>query len=229
MSNFYFVGQQIIDAKTHEVQDVELLLRFKKKEGFPEKEFHKLLNSTSIEYLAYLKYLDKELNHLKVAYPGYHFSLNFTQQELEFPEALAYLEHVAEDMRDRILIEITEEAPERRFADYSESINVAAFKRLHDLGYKIALDDIMQGNNSIGNFMLVRQYISRIKWSFVNGGQNLNQQQIYWTIQLLRSLTVNEDISLVVEGVEEEMVSYWLLTMSVHNQQGFLFAKPEKL
>ncbi|MCT0485728.1 EAL domain-containing protein [Weissella paramesenteroides] len=66
-------------------------------------------------------------------------------------------------------------------------------------------------------------------WSFVNGGQNLNQQQIYWTIKLLRSLTVNEQISLVVEGVEEEMVSYWLLTMNVHNQQGFLFAKPEKL
>lgn len=229
MSDFYFVGQQIIDAKTHEVHDVELLLRYKKKAGFPEQEFHKLLNSTSTEYIAYLKDLDKELHHLKEEYPDYRFSLNFTQQELEFPETLAYLENVAEDMRNRILIEVTEEAPEKRFTDYPENINVSAFKRLHELGYKIALDDFMQGNNSIGNFMLVRPYISRIKWSFVNGGQNLNQQQIYWTIKLLRSLTVNEQISLVVEGVEEEMVSYWLLTMNVHNQQGFLFAKPEKL
>ena len=229
MSDFYFVGQQIIDAKTHEVHDVELLLRYKKKAGFPEREFHKLLNSTSTEYIAYLKGLDKELHHLKEEYPDYRFSLNFTQQELEFPETLAYLENVAEDMRNRILIEVTEKAPEKRFTDYPENINVSAFKRLHELGYKIALDDFMQGNNSIGNFMLVRPYISRIKWSFVNGGQNLNQQQIYWTIKLLRSLTVNEQISLVVEGVEEEMVSYWLLTMNVHNQQGFLFAKPEKL
>src|SRR5699024_3222568 len=118
MSDFYFVGQQIIDAKTHEVHDVELLLRYKKKAGFPEREFHKLLNSTSTEYIDYLKDLDKELHHLKEEYPDYRFSLNFTQQELEFPETLAYLENVAEDMRNRILIEVTEEAPEKRFTDY---------------------------------------------------------------------------------------------------------------
>lgn len=229
MSDFYFVGQQIIDAKTKQVHDVELLLRSKSRPGFPTEAFQKLLKSSNEEYKVYLNDLNTELRHLRETHPDYRFGLNFTQQELEFPATMTYLESLDSETRKQLIIEVTEQAPIKRLTDYSENINVNVFKRLFELGYQIAMDDIMQGNNSIGNFILVRPYLSRVKWSFVNGGEGMTQQEIYWTIKLLRSLTSKYDISLVVEGVEEEMVSYWLLTMNVHSQQGFLFAKPEEL
>lgn len=229
MSDFYFVEQQILDAKTRGVYGVELLLRFKAKAGFPVTEFHKLIECSDSNYNDYLNDLNMALVKLIKIHPKYRISINFSQQELEFPATIIYLENLDRKIREQIIIEVTEQAPTKRYTNYSETINVKVFKRLFELGYQIALDDIMQGNNSIGNFMLVRPYISSIKWSLINGGKRLNRQEIYWTINLLHSLTRAHNISFVVEGVEEKKISDWLLSMNVHSQQGFFFSKPHTI
>lgn len=133
------------------------------------------------------------------------------------------MKNISQENRSRLILEITEIPTLRRYGQYGETINVLAFKRLKKLGYRLALDDLTTGNNSLGNLEITIQYLDRLKISYRHLEKMMTPDEIVLQIHLLQSIVGRHDMDLVVEGVETESVSDNLQTLGVSLQQGFLF------
>lgn len=228
MYDFYFMGQKIVNLAKNEYDEYELLLRSHSVSGFPEALYEEATN-TEEHHRNYLNFLAQALPQILEMNPNSSFSFNLDQQELEYAGTYQLLNLIKPDLRDRLIIEITENPATDRKYEYSTAINVEAFKAIHELGYKIALDDMEQGNNSIGNFLLIKDYLTRIKWSLVHVRNILDDEQVTLMIQLLNTITIDNHLDLVIEGIEKEDLSDWLKNHNITIQQGYLFAKPSDI
>lgn len=225
MNDFYFMGQKIVNLLNPEGPEYELLLRSHSIPGFPAEQYVAYMTSEEL-HLEYLSFLEHELNHILALNPGNKFGLNLDQQELEYDATLDFLKKINPEFRGNLTIEITELPPLKRHKSYPKSINVEVIKQINLLGYRVALDDITQGNNSIGNLLLVMPYIHQIKWSYVHVINRIPNESIEGIIQFLNKLSHQFDLELVIEGIEASEISDWLVKNNITNQQGYLFAKP---
>lgn len=225
MNDFYFMGQKIVNLLKYEDPEYELLLRSHSVPGFPEKEYVSYMVSED-KHLEYLYFLECELIRILELNPGQRFSLNLDQQELEYDATLEFLCKIDVKLRGNLTIEITELPPIKRHKNYPMTINVDVIRDINLLGYRVSLDDVTQGNNSIGNILLVMPYIHQIKWSYVHVLNRIPNASIEDLIQFLNKLSQQFDLELVIEGIEASEISDWLVKNNITNQQGFLFAKP---
>ncbi|MDI6666849.1 EAL domain-containing protein [Leuconostoc falkenbergense] len=222
IKNFYFVGQPIRHLKNEQIIEFELLLRNNIVSGFPKDEYAWMTKSETI-HAKFLKHIVQEVNRILVDNPEIHFSLNLDQQEIEYETTFEIMKNISQENRSRLILEITEIPTLRRYGQYGETINVLAFKRLKKLGYRLALDDLTTGNNSLGNLEITIQYLDRLKISYRHLEKMMTPDEIVLQIHLLQSIVGRHDMDLVVEGVETESVSDNLQTLGVSLQQGFLF------
>lgn len=223
VNNFYFVGQKICHLKRLAFKEYELLLRHRKDTGFPNKKFS-LLTCNSNQHAIYFESMVKTICLLLDKHPNTFFSFNLDQQELEYESTFLILSLIPFSKRNYILLEITEVAPMHRNRCYGESINKKAFQRLYELGFKLALDDVGMGNNSIGNLNIVVPYLSRLKVSYQSLKKNLTENEVILQINLINALAKRHKLELVMEGVETQDLSNRLLLRGIAIQQGFLFS-----
>jgi len=222
IENFYFVGQPIRHLKNEQMVEFELLLRNNIVLGFPKDEYAWMTKSEK-SHAKFLKYIVEDVCRILDSNPGMYFSLNLDQQEIEYETTFQIMEQISLKNRSRLILEITEIPTLRRYGQYGETINVSAFKRLKELGYRLALDDLTTGNNSLGNLEIIIQYLDRLKISYRHLEKMMTPDEIVLQIHLLQSIVGRHEMDLVVEGVETKSVSDNLETLGVTLQQGYLF------
>lgn len=227
-ANLSFFGQSINNVANGKVESYELLLRESfGGNAFPQKKFISFLVDHE-KHMRYMKWLNVELKYLLTQHPNLEFSFNLDHQELEYEETFELLRSLA-PYADRLAIEITEVSPIKRFNNYYSTIHVAAIKYIHELGFRISLDDVSQGVNSFGNLLQVKDYIYRIKFSAVPFAKTLCQDSLHQLILFFDSLAKELGKDFVVEGVEDVTFANWLKAQTTSHQQGYLYERPHEL
>jgi len=159
------------------------------------------------------------------AYPDINISFNLDHQELEYDETYVRLRKLLK-FKSRITIEITETLPISRKTDYFSDINILAFKKLKSMGFKIALDDVGQGINSLGNMLRLLDIVDRVKFSTLNF-RYIGYLNVQVFLSMIAKITSKAGKELVVEGIEEAQFSSWVGENITQLQQGFLYSVPK--
>jgi FOG: EAL domain len=211
-----------------EVNSYELLLRVQGGKGnyFPKNEYISCVVDPKL-HKQYIKWLENYLIRLMSNTEDMVFSLNLDHQELEYSETIDLLEKYS-NYKKRLMIEVTEVAPINREGGYFSSINISAIQKIHNLGFRIALDDIGEGINSIGALYAIEDYVDRVKFSTLNFRKVLDDKQLKDLIILLSHSLKISGKEFVVEGVDDIIFSDWLQQEVKCLQQGYLFSIPEK-
>ncbi len=224
---FQLFFQPKIDTQTDHLIGHEILLRNKSSHpAFPETHFHSIIASkeTHAEFLHWLK---KELLRLLTDYPKHVFALNFYPEQLLYLETQLLLKELT-GYRDVLIIEITEDIFIHK-NQAREHYLLRQIKRIDQMGFRMALDDVDSGQNSLERAANYAPYLNRIKFSYIKCLQDgVKPQTIFRFIEAWRDFARENQLDFVIEGIENEQTSLQLKEMGLFLQQGYYFGKPSK-
>lgn len=222
-----FYRQKIISIdKKNEVDSYELLLRKIETNtaSFPQKDFIEFI-SDPVQHQAYTQWLQQTLKKILDAEPDLHYSLNIDHQELEYEDTFELLKNLS-TYNQRLSIEITEIVPMKRSNYYFELFNKEGLEKIVELGFRIAIDDLGQGMNSITNMLSIKTYLYRVKFSLVHFKNCLSHENTKSLLLLMAKISFENDKEFVVEGIEDEKMSQWLINHNIYLHQGYLYNRP---
>jgi EAL domain-containing protein (putative c-di-GMP-specific phosphodiesterase class I) len=137
-------------------------------------------------------------------------------------ESLYALEAPLSLHAERVVLEVTERSSLQRIGDLQERM-----RRLRDLGFKIAVDDLGAGYAGLSSFSQLEPDIVKLDMSLVRGIDASSSKS-----SLVRSMvqvcTQELGMSVVCEGVETTGERDTLERLGADLLQGYLFAKPER-
>ena len=219
----HLAWQPIVNAKTHEVEFHEALIRLESQTGdaLVAGDFVNIAQRLGLIRLVDHHALDLALETLQKA-PTAKFSLNVSFETACDPEWLSKLAHCLmrrRDIAERLIIEITES-----YAADSLPEALQFIQSVKDLGCKVALDDFGAGFTSFRNLKSLPFDIIKVDGQFVDDLENSNENQRF--IKALVDLASLFDADTVVEWVEDETTADLLKDWGVDYLQGFKFGKP---
>lgn len=150
-------------------------------------------------------------------------SINVSRVDMELFDVPAYLNNLSIEYSvdpSLIEIEITESA-------YSSNINETEniVKRLHEYGFKIAMDDFGSGYSSLNMLNKINIDILKLDMKFLD----FDEQNLRKGINILESVITmikNMRTPIIVEGVETDKEQSALIEMGCRFAQGYFYHKP---
>ncbi|OLF60436.1 hypothetical protein BTN33_02520 [Aeromonas veronii] len=224
-------AQPLVDAVTRQIIGVEILMRWQHPtQGLirpdlfiPQAEESGLIVPMT-DHL--FKMTAKILKQHKDDIPGdFHVGINITAQHCKGMRLLLDCqEFLAELKSERINLVL--ELTERQELENSAHV-LDLFTRLNKMGVMLAIDDFGTGHSSLGYLKNFKVGCLKIDMSFVRqiGEGSLSDHLIDNIIDLGRRLS----LTLVAEGVENEMQAKFLQEKGVTYLQGYMFGKPTLL
>lgn len=122
----------------------------------------------------------------------------------------------------RVVLEITERTP---LGDNDEVID--AVRRLRQLGFRIAVDDLGAGYAGLSNFALLEPDAAKLDMTLVNGIEKSSIKR-----KLVASMTAlckDMQMLIIAEGVETTAERDVLLDLGCDLLQGYLYARPARV
>ncbi|MEY4137335.1 MAG: Phytochrome-like protein cph2 [Actinomycetota bacterium] len=123
--------------------------------------------------------------------------------------------------RGRLVIEVTESAigadPEK---------TMAVMRRIHDLGFPIAIDDFGVGTSTLGLLKDVSFDYLKLDKSFTT---DLDEERVQALITAVCAMTTVLGGTVIAEGVENESIAELLLSCGVTTGQGWFLGFPEPM
>ena len=217
--------QPVVDSKTHEIEFFEALIRLESEDG----SVLEAGNFVSVaEYLGLIRLVDHYALDLAIEtlrkYPTAKLSLNVSNETAGDPEWLSKLAIAAlgqPDIPPRLIVEITESHAAESLAEASRFV-----RSLHDLGFKVALDDFGAGFTSFRNLKDLPFDIIKVDGMFAVDMDDNPQNRGF--ISALVGLAKLFDAKTVVEWVEDTHSADQLRDWGVDYLQGYNFGKPRK-
>lgn len=223
---FAVVYQPIVDTLTGKVVCVEALVRWPGRPGGPltPDEFIGIAEGSGTIQALGMYVLERACRET-LEIQGLNLSVNVAPTQFNNPD---FCKHVQQILSltgfppERLQLEITE----RHLIDYPERASLA-IDTLRDLGVSFALDDFGTGFTSIA-------YLQSFGFSCVKIDRSLTKRLehdpkarflISGLIQMARGL----DVSVVVEGVENEGLALMLKATGCKQLQGYYFGHPGPL
>ena len=172
MDEFQFHFQPKVDVQNHQIIGYEILLRNKEQNPYyPAKRMEKVIHHKK-EHSHFLDWFQNELMQLVRVFPTVQFSINFAPRQLFYLETHLFLTKM-EPYAEQLIIEITEDSP--LFTASIENIDAltadqnlqSIFASIKAKGYRIALDDVGSGKNSLDEVLKYTSYLDQIKFSIV--------------------------------------------------------------
>ncbi len=120
----------------------------------------------------------------------------------------------------RVILEITERARLESVGDPKPHI-----RRLRDLGYRIAIDDIGAGYSGLTSFVTLAPELLKVDMSLVRDVEKSDVKRRL--VKALVDLCVDLETPLIAEGVETVAERDCLVELGCDLFQGYLFARPE--
>lgn len=225
-SEFDVVYQPIVDTQTGSAVCVEALVRWPGRPGGPltPDEFIGIAEGSGTIQALGMYVLERACRETRDIH-GLDLSVNVAPTQFNNPDFCRYVQHILTLTGfppERLQLEITE----RHLIDYPERASMA-IDTLRDLGVSFALDDFGTGFTSIA-------YLQSFGFSCVKIDRSLTKRLehdpkarflISGLIQMARGL----DVSVVVEGVENESLAAALKATGCKQLQGYHFGYPGPL
>ncbi len=134
----------------------------------------------------------------------YELLLREAGEDNKFPAAL-FKEYIRNNESNRIfcnwmaneLKELVKNKPDQ----YYNNSMIEPIKQVHELGFRIAIDDVSSGMNSFNIVREYGEYIDRIKLSLLQL-RNVSKDLVQETVMLWRSMAIDNQIDLIIEGID---------------------------
>ena len=223
---FYLVFQPITNLEDRQVECVEALIRWNRKNLEPigpgvfieiaEKigMIGKITKWVVIQSVAQIKHWHKIGIDVQV-------SINITVREIEDDRFVDWLTSYVDSQkiaRQSIKLEITE----RVFSSNSAKLESIA-NRLQSQGFAISVDDFGSGYNSLLTFAKIPMDSIKIDKYFTD---NLENPQIYALVKAIIDFVHKLDKNVIIEGVETKKQVDLLEKLKADQIQGYYFSKP---
>ncbi|AEV94880.1 EAL domain-containing protein [Pediococcus claussenii] len=210
------------------INGYEILLRKLDEEtSFPTDLFKRVIKDDQSNAL-FLKWLGERLEQIFKVDTYFEYSINLDPQQLTYESTFDFLNKM-KVFSSQLTIEITEAIPLKREVDgYFDYSLVPFLKRIKLLGFKLALDDVSSGINSLNMVWRCTKYISRIKLSVLHIEFN-DVSLAKKIINLWDNLSKVMNVELVIEGIESREFRDWISKNTDGFQQGYILAYPSKL
>ena len=224
---FYAWFQPKYDSKNKQIIGAEALARWKKKDGslVPPNQFIPICEETGrilkLDRLIFDNVCMQLYNWINNGKKIVPISINVSRAYLENPEVLVFLKESIEKYQipaQYIQLEITESS-----LIENEEMLENMIQKMHDIGFKVLLDDYGVGYSSLQSINSMNFDILKIDKSFIDTiGSEKGNSIVRHTIALASSLGM---IS-VAEGVEEEKQYQFLVECGCDEIQGYYFSRP---
>lgn len=204
-----------------ELDAYETLLRYADGDFFPFQVFNELTtNEANCDLLN--KWYEDTLTAYMDAHPDYMFTLNIDLQQMQYPSTWAMLSTLSR-FKDRMLLELTE------FYEVSNLANKRLFFEslayIRNLGMRIAFDDIGVGQHSLGFVTQNIHLVDSIKMSLLHM-QHLDPITLGMFIDVWVRVAKINNVTFVVEGIENQATADVLIQRGIIYQQGFYYSEP---
>ncbi len=220
--------QPIVLSKDNQLCCVEALARWHnpKYGDFAPSIFIEALEKAQLVYKVDLTILRCACGDLRYnianKMPAIPVSINISRLDFELLDIVSMIDEIVQEYcvpRELITIELTESALME-----DEDILKSAIKRLHDLGYKVWLDDFGAGYSS---FNVLKDYdfdLMKLDMKFLKGFET--NQKAKALIRAVVAMAKEIGIHTLCEGVESDEASRFLKSVGCERMQGYLFGKP---
>jgi len=224
----FLVYQPQIDMTTGKVLGAEALLRWKNDEGkfVPPDQFIPIAEYSGLivdigEWV--LRSACHELVHLRsLGYMDFQMAINVSQAQFSHPLFMQTLNKALEETKAPpkfVELEITES-----MAMKDPDLLIKTLHQIKQLGVSISIDDFGTGFSSLSHLQKLDVDKLKIDRAFVNDIQlDTNEGSI---AKMIVQLGQNLGLSIIAEGVENQMQADTLISFGCHLAQGYLYAKP---
>ena len=227
MRGFTLFYQPQVDAGTGSLCGAEALLRWNSEKfgAVPPVEFIPLLEESGLIRKAgrwVFQQAARACAKWAGRLGGFLLSVNVSYLQLEDPDFLEFLEDAMRKSGadpKRMALEFTESC-----IAYNQAALAGTFRRIRQLGVKIAMDDFGTGYSSLGLLKQSPADIVKIDRTFVRGIRNSTFDSTF--IRFIVELCHDVDITVCLEGVETPEEYETVRPMRLDSIQGFLFGRP---
>lgn len=227
VADLYFVFQpiiQVLSEKSHTISSYEVLLRSRKEGRFPIDLFLDLISDEESNQILLDEY-KKMVYHFMESCPDIGLSLNVHHEQLVHESTWKFLNDI-QIFSNRITIEFTEFVPDSYVRNnFSTRQWMCAINKL---GYRIALDDIDSGLNSLQFVMEHIDLIKVIKFSLLPF-RMMDRPTILHFIEGWIKISERYNVALVVEAVEDKQLANELNNLGAVYQQGYFWGRGKVL
>ena len=234
MDTLQFYYQSKTNVQTNTVIGYEILLRNKEVNPYYPSFDMDTITADQEKHALFLEWFEIELKSQFQKFPNTMFSINLSPRQLLHPETHLFLTHMLH-YRKNLIIEITEELITFFSTTNYHTIKEVEDKLCHSLslikekGYKISLDDVGSGCNSLERVESYLSYIDQIKHSLVkNRCSDVKDETTQLFLKAWSSFAKKHHIELVVEGIEDKETMSFLSEQGIFLQQGYYLGKPCK-
>jgi len=215
--------QPVVDARTHEVDHYECLLRLRLETGtiVAAGAFIPVVERSGLMRLIDRRALDLALADL-IRYPQISLAINISAVTASDS---SWLRQVSSSVKNhpgiapRLLVEITETIALENIEETARFVSA-----LRDLGVRVALDDFGAGFTSFRNLRALAVDTVKIDGSFVKNLADNVDNQVF--VRTLMGLAESFGLSTVAECVETAADAAHLVERGVSLLQGYFFGKP---
>lgn len=230
-NEMFLVYQPIVSVAEDKVKGYEALMRWKHSQFglVPPSEFIAIAEQTGAildlgEFL--LDQSFKEFKEISVErYKDLYLSVNISIDQFlngRFYDRLRYYLELHQMDPKKVVLEITESV----YMENSQQIH-QLFRRIRELGCRIAIDDFGAGYSSINKLADLQMDILKIDRLFINhSSENDKYKEL---IQLINTIGKRFGAEVVVEGVETQTQIDFIRKFAPILVQGYFYAKPERL
>ena len=224
-SRIHLAFQPIVDATTHNIEFYEALIRLESDEGsvIAAGEFIDIAQELGLIRLVDHHALDLVLEIL-INNPDARLSFNVSNETACDPEWLSKLASAAKshpNLAARLIVEITESHAVESLAESSRFIS-----SLHDLGFRVALDDFGAGYTSFKNLKELDFDLIKIDGHFaLKLDENPENAGFIKALVDLAKLT---NAKTVIEWVEDTASADNFRNWGLDYLQGYKFGKPQR-
>lgn len=223
--NFDVAFQPIVDIFTSQIHHYEVLARFG---GGLERSPYELITFAEnmglicdFDFAMFRKVID-QLHAWRKRGKDYSLAVNLSGRSIGnqvFLDALLKLLAQNDDLRDRLMIEITESA---RIHDLERANEV--IQSLRSAGHVVCLDDFGAGAAALKYLHALDVDIVKIDGSYIRGAYG--DRKLHAFLKAIATLCADLDIETIAEMVEDKDTVTMLRDCKIPYAQGYLFGKP---
>jgi EAL domain-containing protein (putative c-di-GMP-specific phosphodiesterase class I) len=212
-----------VDARTHEVDHYECLLRLRLETGtiVAAGAFIPVVERSGLMRLIDRRALDLALAEL-IRYPQISLAINISAVTASDSSWLRQVSSTVKNhpsIAPRLLVEITETIALENIEETARFVS-----SLRDLGVRVALDDFGAGFTSFRNLRALAVDTVKIDGSFVKNLADNVDNQVF--VRTLMGLAESFGLSTVAECVETAADAAHLVERGVSLLQGYFFGRP---
>lgn len=214
--------QPIIDNQTGLIHKYEALIRLKDENANVITPFHFLDVAKKTRYYFELTLLMIRKTFEIFADNDYHFSLNFSVEDIKNEDVLLYFRNMLYEhsgIQKRLTIELVESEGIENFEEITHFI-----AQMKSMGCKIAIDDFGTGYSNFEYLMKLNVDAIKIDGSLIQ--KIVESENNYSVVETIVAFAQKNNIKTIAEFVSNEAIFQHVKALGINYSQGYYFAEP---